>query len=432
MRFHLSLLALPLLAACSLPPVPSAITAPAAQARPDSPIREEDEYSRYELLDPDSAQFHILFEVTAVEPGATAYFNPIRKGSAASGESVRDRATGQPLPFEEVSGEEARASGLPDADLTMSYIRIHLPRPVPKEGGIRLLIEKTYKDPQSYQRKGTDPNAPDTPNTRIVFTRTLGIRRNSIVLPAGYELTGCNAPAQVLTEPDGRYSVSFMHPGPDAFPLVIEAREARRTAQATPAGTAPPKANERLSERAHQDREIVYFLQPPETHAFDLYHDYTESRPGVDRYLNVVRPGSTASKPSARNLDTGEALRVETVRGDALPKSGLADDEDIPPDADVVMAHFAPVPPGGSVRLRIAETYTDPKSYRLEGDELVFDRTLGRPRNAVVLPAGWLLTASSIPAQISETSDGRIRLDFMNSRPDEIAVLIKARRRPAP
>ena len=25
----------------------------------------------------------------------------------------------------------------------------------------------------------------------------------------------------------------------------------------------------------------------------------------------------------------------------------------------------------------------------LDGDELVFDRSLGRPRNAVVLPSGW-------------------------------------------
>jgi hypothetical protein len=203
---------------------------------------------------------------------------------------------------------------------------------------------------------------------------------------------------------------------------------------ALPAGAqqspAPAPAEEdRLVERAHQDREIVYFLQQPETHAFDLYHDYTESRPGVGRYLNVVRQGSTASNPSARNLDTGEALAVETVKGDALPKTGTAEDEEVPPDAEVVVVHFAPVPPDGSVRLRIAETYTDPGRYRLEGDELVFDRGFGRPRNAVVLPAGWYLTASSIPALVSETADGRIRLDFVNPRPDEIAVLIKARRR---
>jgi hypothetical protein len=189
----------------------------------------------------------------------------------------------------------------------------------------------------------------------------------------------------------------------------------------------------RLSERAHQDRTIVYFLQPPETHAFDLYHDYTESRPGVDRYLNVVRTGSRASNPSAKVLDTGETLTVETRRGEELLKAGLhtgESAEEIPADSEVVVIRFPPVPDGGSVRLRISETYTDPKSYRLDGDELVFDRTFGRPRNAVVLPAGWYLTASSIPAMVSETSDGRIRLDFVNPRPDEIAVLIKARRRP--
>ena len=186
----------------------------------------------------------------------------------------------------------------------------------------------------------------------------------------------------------------------------------------------------RLSERAHQDREIVYFLRPPETHAFDLYHDYTESRPGVGRYLNVVRKGSAASNPSARNLDTGEPLQVEIQTGEAVLASGLAGDEEVPPDSEVVVIRFPPVQPGGSVRLRIAETYTDPGSYRLEGDELVFDRTFGRPRNSVVLPAGWYLTASSIPAMVSETPDGRIRLDFVNPRPDEIAVLIKARRRP--
>ena len=113
-----------------------------------------------------------------------------------------------------------------------------------------------------------------------------------------------------------------------------------------------------------------------------------------------------------------------------LPKTGTPEDEDVPPDAEVVVIHFTPVPPGGSVRLRIAETYSDPQSYRLEGDEMVFDRSFGRPRNSVVLPAGWYLTASSIPAMVSETPDGRIRLSFVNPRPDEIAVLIKARRRP--
>jgi hypothetical protein len=207
-----------LLVSCAPPPPARTAPAPAATrqtTRAPEVSREADEYTLYELLDPDSSQFHILFEVTAITPGATAYFNPIRKGSTASGESVRDRATSQPLQFEVVSGEEARKSGLPEADLATDYIRVHLPHPVPPEGGIRLLIEKTYKDAKSYAREGPD---------RIVFSRTLGIRRNSIVLPAGFELTGCNYPSQIVTGADGRIKVSFMHPGPDAVPLVLKAR----------------------------------------------------------------------------------------------------------------------------------------------------------------------------------------------------------------
>ena len=99
----------------------------------------------------------------------------------------------------------------------------------------------------------------------------------------------------------------------------------------------------RLSERAHQDREIVYFLQPPETHAFI--------------------------------------------------------------------------------------TYPAPVSYRLEGDELVFDRSLGRPRNAVVFPSGWYCTFSAAPATVTRLPDGRVRLDDWDDRPEAVDVLLKGRRR---
>jgi hypothetical protein len=194
------------------------------------------------------------------------------------------------------------------------------------------------------------------------------------------------------------------------------------------AALGQPARDERLDERAHQDRDIVYFLQPPETHAFDLYHDYTESREGIDKYLNVVRKGSRASNPSARILDTGQKLTAETLRGEEITRAALDIGEPVQPDSEVVVIRFPAVAKGRSIRLRISETYTDEKSYRPEGDELVFDRSFGRPRNAVVLPAGWYLTTCAIPATVSQTPDGRIRLDFANARPDEIAVLIKARR----
>ena len=92
-------------------------------------------------------------------------------------------------------------------------------------------------------------------------------------------------------------------PAPPRCPL----RSPTRAAGSRPSQGETEHA--RLSQRASQNRDIVYFLQQPETHAFSLYHDYTESRPGINGYANVVRTGSTASHPSAYILDTGEQLR---------------------------------------------------------------------------------------------------------------------------
>jgi hypothetical protein len=400
--------------------VPSVVllAAVASSAAAQSPARqtESDAYTRYELLAPGSAKFRITYEVTATTPGAAYYFNPIRKGSVATDESVVDRASGRPLPFEEVGASVARAGGVPTGDSTQTYIRVKLARPVPADGGeSRVLIRKTYQDPASYFSRG------DT----IVFTRPLGIKRNAVVLPRGYELLSSSFPSQVLQESDGRIGVSFWNSTPAEAPVTLRAVRVRDL----PSSSSSSSVAARLDERAHQNREIVYLLQQPETHAFDLYHDYTESRPGTSTYLNVVRAGSTVSNPRARNLDTGEELVSETLKGDAITRAKL-DVQDVTPQTEVVVFRFPPVAAGSSVRLRMFETYTDSARYRLAGDELVWDRSFGRPANAVVLPQGWMLTNSSIPATVETLPDGRVRLDFVNPRPDEIAVLITARRRP--
>ena len=127
-------------------------------------------------------------------------------------------------------------------------------------------------------------------------------------------------------------------------------------------------------------------------------------------------------------LDTGEALKVETISGAELKKRGLDAGEPVADATQIVVISFPAVKAGQSARLRITETYTDPNRYRLDGDELVWDRAFGRPRNAVVLPAGWTVVASSTPGSITQDPDGRQRLYFENNRNDEIQVLIRARR----
>ena len=385
----------------------------AAQAARPAAQTESDAYTRYELLAPGSAKFRIIYEVTASTPGATYYFNPIRKGSVATDERVTDRASGKPLEFDLVGSAVANAGGVRNRDTSQTYIRVKLARPVPADGGeARVLIEKTYEDTTSYFVRG------DT----LVFTRPLGIKRNAVVLPAGYELISCNFPSQVLQEPDGRIGISFWNNTPAEAPLTLRARPIAGLS------SAASSVESRLGERAHQNREIVYYLQQPETHAFDLYHDYTESRPGTSTYLNEVRAGSTVSSPRARNLDTGEELKWEILKGDAI-KAAKLDVANVTPQSEVVVFRFPAVKAGESIRLRMYETYTDTARYKLVGDELMWDRTFGRPANAVVLPAGWVLTNSTIPGTLSMTSDGRARLDFINPRPDEIEVLVTARRR---
>lgn len=386
----------------------------AASLHAQEPARqtEADAYTRYELLAPGSAKFRIIYEVSATTAGATHYFNPIRKGSIATDESVVDRATGRALEWSVVGAGVARGGGVHVTDSTQEYIRVRLARPVPGDGGeARVLILKTYEDSTSYFTRG------DT----VVFTRALGIRRNAVVLPRGYELLSSSFPAQVLQEPDGRIGISFWNATPS--PAAVTMRALPRAAGID----APSAVASRLGERARQDREIVYFLQQPETNAFDLYHDYTEVRPGVDRYLNVVRTGSRVSAPRGINLDTGEPLRTETLDGTEVRRRGL--DSTVTPASEVVVFHFPPVPAGGSTRIRMFETYTDPARYRLVGNELLWDRSLGRPTNAVVLPAGWMLTNSAMPATVFTLPDGRVRLDFINPRPDELATLVTARRR---
>ena len=421
-------------------PISSIAEAQAPAADRDGPYfpaavgqTEADAYTRYELLAPDTASFKIYYEVTATTAGARFYYNPIRKGSVASDESVYDAMLGTPLQFDVVSGAEARKDPLmPDADLDTNYIKVSLARPVPEHGQGRIVILKTYKDPKSYYLDGKT----------IVFNRPLGVTRNKVVLPSGYEVVGLTVPSQILTEKDGRIAISFLHAGTGEAPLILRAAKDAQTGTA-----AVPKASttarswespfqgeteqDRLSERAHQDRDIVYFLQQPETHAFGLYHDYTESRAGVNGYANVVRTGSVASHPSATVLDTGEQLKTQEMSGAEMTASKINVGEAVDPKARVVVISFAPILAGQSLRLRIAETYTAPTSYRLDGDELVFDRSFGRPRNAVVLPTGWYCTFSAAPTTVTQLPDGRVRLDYWDDRPEAVDVLLKARRRTA-
>ena len=175
-----------------------------------------DESTVYELLPPETHQFAITYDVSQSREGALFFFNPVRPGSVASKERVIDRRSGKELPFELVSGKDAKPTGLVSAKAAddAQFIKVHLPGPVPKGGETRIRIFKTYTDAKSYYVQ----------DGLLIFDRPLGIKRNVVVLPAGWELVGSASPAIVSTGADGRIHLSFLNDRDDQLPVKIVAR----------------------------------------------------------------------------------------------------------------------------------------------------------------------------------------------------------------
>ncbi|MCR4374260.1 MAG: hypothetical protein NUW22_05370, partial [Acidobacteria bacterium] len=321
---------------------------------------EQDAYTRIELASPDTGSFRVIHEAAAVTAGATEHaFYPWPR-TQGSGFRATDLMTGAALTV--------------TADAGVRSVRMTLARPVPRDGQGRIRFQMDARNPGMYKRDGLI----------VTFTWPIPSPRGTVVLPAGYEVLSADIASQILSEPDGRIAVSYMHQIAGDATMTVTMRAGVPTGPAaapTPLTNArswepaSQRATERarLTERATQDRDIVYFLQQPGTSAFSLYHDYTESRPGTDKYLNVVRTGARVSNPSAYVLDTGEALRHETLKGAAVTAANLSVGE-VTPETEVVVIHFPAVKQGQSLRLRISETYTTPESYRLDGPDLVFER----------------------------------------------------------
>jgi hypothetical protein len=356
-----------------------------------------DEFTVYDLQPPDTHSFAIVYDVTQDKEGADSFMNPIRPGSVSTKERVIDRATGADLKFEEVTNEKGD-----------HFIKVHLLAAVPKNGEARIRIIKTYTDAKSYGIK----------DGQLIFDRPMGIKRDVVILPKGWELTGSAAPAMTSIDPDGRVRVSFVNDRDDQMPVKITARPG-----SVGAGSA-------TNHRADQDRKISYWLLDPPTHQFLISHDFTVTRVGQASVHSFVRKGSTVAPDSKMiDLDTGKPLHTHLVTGKDVNALGYYAEKS-PDDMVVVQGDLEkPVAANTSTRVRVIETYTDPVGYVMDGNELVWKRTLGRPLNFVTLPAGWLLTSVNTPAVITLDDQNRVKMRFINPRNDELSIVIRARKR---
>jgi len=182
--------------------------------------------------------------------------------------------------------------------------------------------------------------------------------------------------------------------------------------------------------RAEQDREILYWLLDTSSHAFRISHDFNVSRVGQKSVHSFVRAGSTVSPDSKMfDLDTGEPLHTHIVSGKEVNALGYYPTP-TDPDSVVVQGDLPKaIENGESVRVRVEESYVDPVGYALDGGELVWKRTLGRPLNYVTLPDGWMLTSVNVPAVVTLDAKGCVTLRFTNTRNGDIDVTIRAKKR---
>ena len=359
------------------------------QVRGQAQFYAHDNYTQYELLDPGSHQFAITYYVTERRPGATVLLNQTRSGSAGSDISVFDPQSGKPRKFEYLSGAELAKDGTPGRfDPAEHYIRAQLPRPVPEGGEGRVKILKTYADEKSYYVEGDD----------VVFKRSLGIARNAIVLPKGYRLVSSNVASQILTTPDGRVKVSFEHAHGYAADVTIRARKG-----------VDPAAAASQPERAFDFAKSLFDLGLPESHSFVVTHEYLVTARGS----RVALPSQVDRGSDVRvtDVDSGQRLKVSRSGKQAFFELST------PLTAD-----------GQSARLRIAGKISEP-GYRLENGALIWECTLGEPRNTVLLPSGWDVAAVSVMATAATQPDSRVAIQIYNGNPDPLRVTVRAVKR---
>ena len=278
--------------------------------------RSEDEYTRYELLAPDTASFKIVYDVTAVTPGAKFFFNPIRKGSEASDESVIDLMTGAPLKFHEVTGAEAREAGLTGADLDTHYIQVELARPVPDGGEGRIRILKTYKDAKSYYREGRRDRLQPSARHQAQRRRAAEGLRARLGQHSGAGDRGGRRPdRRQLHEHLSRRSAA----GRQGRGRVTGSPRRQRRRRRTAASSAPADRRDAAARAADEPdprrrarasriaRSSTSSRSPRRTRSRCTTTTRRRAKAWTSTSTSCAT-GSTVSEPSAKILDTGEVL----------------------------------------------------------------------------------------------------------------------------
>lgn len=182
-----------------------------------------------------------------------------------------------------------------------------------------------------------------------------------------------------------------------------------------PDGSLRPTAP--LTRLFTQDAYTEYAILEPGSESFRIRFLPEETRAGATELVNATRGGSEGSGVEVYDPRTGKPM----------PFTYEQDPND--PETHAVHARLPiAVPAGGIGRVLIYKTYKDPRTYLMNKDDIVWVRSLSGYRLGVLLPKGFAFISSNVAAQMSTTSDGRLKLAFANPSGQSNPVTIHARR----
>jgi hypothetical protein len=199
----------------------------------------------------------------------------------------------------------------------------------------------------------------------------------------------------------------------------IVARPGRGTPQ-FPGGTNPDgslRPTAPLTRLFTQDAYTEYAILEPGSGQFRIKFLPEETRVGATELVNATRGGSEGSDIEVYDPRTGKPLKFTYEKQESDPESHAI-------RATLPM----PVPEGGVGRVLIYKTYRDPRTYMMNGNDIVWVRSLSGYRLGVLLPKGFAFISSNVAAQLTTTSDGRLKLAFANPSGQSNPVTIHARR----
>jgi hypothetical protein len=203
-----------------------------------------------------------------------------------------------------------------------------------------------------------------------------------------------------------------------ASPVWIVARQGR--GGQFPGGTNPDgslRPSAPVTRLFTQDAYTEYALLEPGSEQFRITFLPEETRVGATELVNATRGGSEGSDIEVYDPRTGKPLKFTYEK------------QENDPESHAIRATLPiPVPEGGVGRVLIYKTYKDPRTYMMNGNDIVWVRSLSGYRLGVVLPKGFAFVSSNVAAQLSTTADGRLKLAFANPSGQSNPVTIHARR----